>query len=149
MNVVSRLISRVEPRDASLENCVASLSALLRHDDPHISNPAMKCFVTLADRFIRRGRDPAPIAEKGLIEELIQQLSQIGQPLAVAQGGATPEKPTGHTVTTIINLLSTLCRGSPTITHVSCFLTGGKIPMFSDSFCDLHILPLGVVPVAF
>lgn len=120
MNVVTRLISRMEPKDASLESCVESLSQLLQHEDPHISDPAMKCFVTLADRFIRRGRDPGPIAEKGLSEALIERLRRIGQSVPAAQGGGTtPEKPSGHAVTTIINLLSTLCRGSPTITHVS------------------------------
>lgn len=119
MNVVSRLVPRMEPNDVSLENCVASLSTLLQREDPHISDPAMRCFVTLADRFIRRGKDPAPIAEKGLAEELIGRLMRVGQPLTTTQGGTTPEKPSGHAVTTLINLLSTLCRGSPAITHVS------------------------------
>ena len=50
MSVVTRLISRVEPKDPALESCVTSLSALLRHEDSQISGPAMKCFVTLADR---------------------------------------------------------------------------------------------------
>ena len=118
MSIVTRLISRMEPKDGSLESCVNSLSSLLQHRDPQISGPAMRCFMTLADRFIRRGKDPAPIANKGLVQELVSKLASIGQPVAVAQGGATPEKPTGHAVTTIVNLLSTLCRGSPTITHV-------------------------------
>ena len=122
MNVVTRLVPRMEPKDSTLESCVDSLSTLLRHDDPQISDPAMKCFVTLADRFIRRGKDPAPIADKGLIEVLIQRLSLIGQSSAVVapQPGTSPEKqPSGHSISTIINLLSTLCRGSATITHVS------------------------------
>ena len=120
MNVVTRLIPRMEPKEPSMDSCISSLSILLSNEDPQISEPAMKCFVGLADRFIRRGKDPAPIVEKGLIEELIKRLSQVGQPLVSVQGGvATPEKPSGHSVTTIINLLSTLCRGSPVITHVS------------------------------
>lgn len=116
MNVVTRLIPRMEPKDPSMDNCISSLSILLSNEDSQISDPAMKCFVGLADRFIRRGKDPAPIVEKGLIEELIKRLSQVGQPLVAAQ--ATPEKPSGYSVTTIINLLSTLCRGSAGITHV-------------------------------
>ena len=120
MNVVTRLIPRMEPKDPSMDSCISSLSTLLSNEDAQISEPAMKCFVGLADRFIRRGKDPAPIVEKGLIEELIRRLSQVGHSLASGQGGsgATPEKPSGHSVTTIINLLSTLCRGSPNITHV-------------------------------
>lgn len=120
MNVVTRLIPRMEPKDATMESCVSSLSVLLTNEDPQISEPAMKCFVALADRFIRRGKDPAPIAKKGLIEELLKRLAQVGNPLPVTQGGGvTPEKPSSHSVNTIVNLLSTLCRGSPTITHVS------------------------------
>ena len=120
MNVVTRLIPRMEPKEPSMDSCISSLSVLLSNEDPQISEPAMKCFVTLADRFIRRGKDPAPIVEKGLIKELIKRLSHVGQPHVSAQGGgASAEKPSGHSVTTIINLLSTLCRGSPVITHVS------------------------------
>ncbi len=119
MSVVTRLISRMEPKDSTLDSCVASLSILLQREDPQISGPAMKCFVTLADRFIRRGKDPAPIAEKGLMEVMVQRLASIGAASATAPAGSTPEKPSGHAVTTIVNLLSTLCRGSCTIAHVS------------------------------
>ncbi len=124
MNVVTRLIPRMEPKDPSMDSCISSLSILLSNEDAQLSEPAMKCFVGLADRFIRRGKDPAPIVENGLIEELIRRLAQVGQSSASGgQGGggsAPPEKPSGHSVATIINLLSTLCRGSPNITHVSC-----------------------------
>lgn len=120
MNVVTRLTPRMEPKDPSMDSCVSSLSILLTNEDSQVSEPAMKCFVALADRFIRRGKDPAPVAEKGLIKELMKRLSQIGKPLpAVQVGGAIPEKPSSHSVNIIVNLLSTLCRGSPTITHVS------------------------------
>lgn len=33
MTVVSRLCSKMEPQDAALENCVESLSTLLKHED--------------------------------------------------------------------------------------------------------------------
>ena len=118
MAVAARLIARMEPKDPALEPCISSLSSLLRSDDPHVSDPAMRCFVTLADRFIRRGHDPAPIARDGLVPELVGRLARIGAAPALG-GGAAPDKPAGHTVTTIVSLLSTLCRGSPTITHVS------------------------------
>ena len=56
MNVITRLVPRMEPKDDSLDTCVASLSVLLKNEDPQVSEPAMKCFVALADRFIRRGK---------------------------------------------------------------------------------------------
>jgi E3 ubiquitin-protein ligase HECTD1 len=126
MNMVTRLVPRVEPKDSALEDCVASLSQLLQNSEPHISDPTLKCFMMLADRFIRRGRDPAPIAENGLLPELIGRLKSLnvggGGPSSSASStsgpiGTTPERPSGHTVTTIVSLLSTLCRGSPTITN--------------------------------
>ena len=76
----------------------------------------MKCFMTLADRFVRRGHDPAPLADQGLMSELINLLKAAGQGRRVP--GAAPPTST-HSVTTIVNLLSTLCRGSTTATHVS------------------------------
>lgn len=120
MNMVTRLVPRVEPKDSALEDCVESLSLLLQNSEPHISDPTLKCFMMLADRFIRRGRDPAPIAEKGLIRELISRLMSLSPaPSSSAPStGNSADRTSGHTVTTIISLLSTLCRGSPTITNV-------------------------------
>ena len=118
MNMVTRLVPRVEPKDSALEGCVESLSVLLQNPEPHIADPTLKCFMMLADRFIRRGRDPAPIAEKGLIRELIGRLMSLAPPTSSGPVGSTPDRTSGHTVTTIISLLSTLCRGSPTITNV-------------------------------
>ena len=37
MTIISRLMSRVEPKDPQLDSCVASLSLLLQHTDPHVS----------------------------------------------------------------------------------------------------------------
>ena len=123
MNVVTRLVPRMEPKDSGVDECVTSLSVLLEHNDPQVSEPAMKSFVALADRFIRRGKDPAPIASEGVLKVLIQRLSNIGQPSsAVAQASGPGDKPSGQSVNTIVNLFSTLCRGSPTITHVGCGL---------------------------
>ena len=69
----------------------------------------MKCFMTLADRFIRKGHDPAPLADKGLIVELNNQLKSAGE---------NTDQTSSHAVTTIVNLLSTLCRGSTQGAHV-------------------------------
>ena len=112
MNVVTRLVPRMEPKDSGVDECVTSLSVLLEHSDPQISEPAMKSF-------IRRGKDPAPIASEGVQKVLIQRLTSIGQPSVVAQASGSGDKPSGQSVNTIVNLLSTLCRGSPTVTHVS------------------------------
>ena len=134
MNMVTRLVPRVEPKDSALEDCIQSLSLLLKNSEPHVSDPTLKCFMMLADRFIRRGRDPAPIAEKGLLPELIGRLKSLGgggdggsgtgegqsSSASSSSGpvGGTSDRPSGHTVTTIVSLLSTLCRGSATITNV-------------------------------
>ena len=72
--------------------------------------------MTLADRFVRRTQDPAPLADKGLIMELTQRLKKAGQASGdVQQLGAV------YSVTTIVNLLSILCRGSSKVTHVRPF----------------------------
>lgn len=38
MAVVSRLCSKMEPQDSSLETCVESLSSLLKHEDHQVSS---------------------------------------------------------------------------------------------------------------
>jgi E3 ubiquitin-protein ligase HECTD1 len=70
----------MEPKDSSLQGCVISLSALLNHDDTFVSDGALRCFASLADRFTRKGEDPAPLATHGLIEVLLQRLQQAGEP---------------------------------------------------------------------
>uniref|UniRef100_A0AAY4A3M0 E3 ubiquitin-protein ligase n=1 Tax=Denticeps clupeoides TaxID=299321 RepID=A0AAY4A3M0_9TELE len=129
MAVVSRLCSKMEPQDSSLETCVESLSSLLKHEDHQVSDGALRCFASLADRFTRRGVDPAPLATHGLTEELLSRMAAAG---GVASGPSSSCKP-GRTATaaapsaadsklsnqvsTIVSLLSTLCRGSPLVTH--------------------------------
>ena len=43
-----------------------------------VADGALRCFASLADRFIRRGVDPAPLALNGLTEELLQRLATAG-----------------------------------------------------------------------
>ncbi|XP_012283753.1 E3 ubiquitin-protein ligase HECTD1 isoform X2 [Orussus abietinus] len=131
MAVVSRLCGKVEPVDKALPDCVEALSTLLRHEDAHVADGALRCFASLADRFSRRGIDPAPLASNGLVSELLYRLSNAagpgasvaatsGTPKAPATSGPTgpaPEPKSCASVSTIISLLSTLCRGSPSITH--------------------------------
>ncbi|XP_044007994.1 E3 ubiquitin-protein ligase HECTD1 isoform X1 [Aphidius gifuensis] len=133
MAVVSRLCGKVEPQDKALPDCVEALSILLRHEDAHVADGALRCFASLADRFSRRGTDPAPLACNGLVVELLYRLSNAAGPGASATATSsnpktpppsstsstmpTPEAKSCASVSTIISLLSTLCRGSPTITY--------------------------------
>lgn len=80
--------------------------------------------------------DPAPLAEHGLLKDLLARMSSsLGNSVNAANtasnssAGASGVSSAGNTpsegkntasVSTIISLLSTLCRGSPSITHV-CF----------------------------
>ncbi|XP_075963462.1 E3 ubiquitin-protein ligase HECTD1 isoform X3 [Anarhichas minor] len=129
MSVVSRLCSKMEPQDSSLETCVESLSSLLKHEDHQVSDGALRCFASLADRFTRRGVDPAPLAKHGLTEELLSRMAAAGgtasgpasscKPGRTSTGGApsAPDSKLSNQVSTIVSLLSTLCRGSPLVTH--------------------------------
>lgn len=139
MVVVSRLCSKVEPHDSNLAGCVDALSTLLQGqglEDGHVADGALRCFASLADRFTRRGIDPGPLAEHGLVSALLYRLSNAaGQttntatasqatPQASASAsanasdsGGTKTASSSSSVSTVISLLSTLCRGSPGITH--------------------------------
>ncbi|XP_019870714.1 E3 ubiquitin-protein ligase HECTD1 isoform X2 [Aethina tumida] len=132
MTVVSRLCTKMEPADAQLPTCVQALSTLLQHEDAHVAEGALRCFASVADRFTRRGVDPAPLAQHGLVNELLNRLSNAAGPATASGSQSTPgkasstnnaaaaapdSKANAASVSTIISLLSTLCRGSPTITH--------------------------------
>ncbi|XP_035704354.1 E3 ubiquitin-protein ligase HECTD1 [Folsomia candida] len=136
MSVVSRLCSKMEPQDTTLTAVVESLSTLLRHEDNHVADGALRCFASLSDRFTRRGIDPAPLASHGLVKDLLAKMSSslgttssnissstpnastMGVSSGVSSTSNTPnEAKSTATVSTIISLLSTLCRGSPSITH--------------------------------
>ena len=146
MVVVSRLCSKVEPHDQGLAACVDALSTLLQHEDGHVADGALRCFASLADRFTRRGIDPGPLAEHGLVSALLFRLSNAAGAAATstssssqqstnspaasatsATASATTSNPVEATgtksatcsssISTVISLLSTLCRGSPGITH--------------------------------
>lgn len=137
MSVVSRLCGKMEPQDLSLRSCVESLSTLLKHEDSHVADGALRCFASLADRYTRRGIDPAPLAEHGLVDQLLLKLLAVNDvntlhPLhphhyhhlnssLLATGPAlsasvTSDNKSSQTLSTVISLLSTLCRGSPSIT---------------------------------
>lgn len=148
MIVVSRLCSKVEPNDPSIENCVQSLSNLLKHEDQNVADGALRCFASLADRYTRRNIDPAPLAEQDLIPQLLTRLNSVrtnhhpqsslnsnntnsnnhlspnlsstNQKNSVSRLTYTVvgnEPKTAQSISTVISLLSTLCRGSPQITN--------------------------------
>uniref|UniRef100_A0A6P4FNM6 E3 ubiquitin-protein ligase n=1 Tax=Drosophila rhopaloa TaxID=1041015 RepID=A0A6P4FNM6_DRORH len=154
MSVVSRLCTKVEPNTPCIQNCVESLSTLLQHEDAMVSDGALKCFASVADRFTRKWVDPAPLAEYGLTTELLKRLKSVGGnthsslsaagaqptssslPVATTNSDAVNENVAGNatisnstkvkssdaaaspqSISTTISLLSTLCRGSPSITH--------------------------------
>lgn len=95
-----------------------------------MSDGALRCFASLADRFTRRGVDPAPLAKHGLTEELLSRMAAAGgtvsgpssscKPGRTSTGAApsAPDSKLSNQVSTIVSLLSTLCRGSPLVTHV-------------------------------
>lgn len=136
MSVVSRLCTKVEPQSATINEHVESLSKLLQHDDVMVADGALKCFASVADRFIRKGVDPQPLAEHGLVKELLKRLSNAAGQSVPSTSTATPPDLSAapltpksqsapengrsvQSISTTISLLSTLCRGSPTITYVS------------------------------
>jgi E3 ubiquitin-protein ligase HECTD1 len=90
-----------------------------------VSDGALRCFASLADRFTRRSVDPAPLASHGLIHELLARLMKVGEggntslslPSKSPKSTMNPETKASPSVSTVISLLSTLCRGSPTVTH--------------------------------
>ncbi|XP_061382939.1 E3 ubiquitin-protein ligase Ufd4 isoform X3 [Danaus plexippus] len=108
MAVVSRVCGKMEPGDARVGDAVSSLSTLLRHSDARVSDAALRCFASLADRFARAHADPAPLAQHGLIEELVRRLGTTEN---------SDDKCLMPSVSTTVSLLSTLCRGSEQITH--------------------------------
>lgn len=95
-----------------------------------MSDGALRCFASLADRFTRRGVDPAPLAKHGLTEELLCRMAAAGgtasgppsscKPSRASTGAGPPaaDSKLSNQVSTIVSLLSTLCRGSPLVTHV-------------------------------
>ncbi len=86
-----------------------------------VSDSALRCFASVADRFTRRGMDPAALAKHGLIEELLDRLAKAGMSgtdRPSVNTGTPDPKNASPSVTTVISLLSTLCRGSAVITEV-------------------------------
>ena len=58
-----------------------------------MADGALRCFASLADRFTRRGTDPAPLAKHGLVEDLISRLETTAPP---GGPGGTPGNINGN-----------------------------------------------------
>lgn len=116
MSVISRLCSRVEPADKSMPVVVESLTFLLKHEDQFVRESSLKCLASVADRYSRRGNNPTPFSDGGLIDDLLCCLSSAARD--ESQGGAAGGIEAPTIVTLSISLLSILCRGSPHVTHV-------------------------------
>ncbi|KHN87505.1 E3 ubiquitin-protein ligase HECTD1 [Toxocara canis] len=142
MSVVTRLCSKMEPTDTSMPECSASLGALLGHEDPKVSECALRCFAALTDRFIRKSLDPVEMAQHGsLVEHLLSALVPLAPVSSSASLSVNPQLPTvassasilsadsnasstpasGHRsasfTSIVISLLSNLCRGSSAVTE--------------------------------
>lgn len=133
MHVVTRLCAKMDPSDeTTLEQCVATLSKLIKHEDAFVADGALRCFATLSDRFSRKGVDPAPLAKYGLVDELIRKLgdsvqvnttnankwsaqSQTGSINSSEQRKQSTSPSTVVSISTLTGLLSTLCRSSDSI----------------------------------
>jgi len=57
-----------------------------------VADGALRCFASLADRFIRRGVDPAPLALNGLTQELLLRLANAGCPAVAGAAASSPGK---------------------------------------------------------
>ncbi|XP_063603780.1 E3 ubiquitin-protein ligase HECTD1-like isoform X10 [Penaeus indicus] len=104
MHLVSRLCGKMEPADPGLAPCVESLSTLLRHEDQHVADGALRCFASLADRFTRRAQDPAPLAQHCLVTHLLARLaenrSEFLEKLQRAKSAVRPGSPSQPVLST-------------------------------------------------
>ncbi|CAF1240023.1 unnamed protein product [Adineta ricciae] len=137
LNVVVKLIGKIDPQNSpTLDRTIKSLSNLLLHDDTFVSDNALRCFATLADRFARKNVDPEPLMRYCLKDVLLRSLHYVSKPTgsALTPVSSTPTADAAGTthsvslstsntrgVTTnlsvVTGLLSTLCRGSAKVTH--------------------------------
>ena len=172
MSVVTRLCGKMEPTDPSLDFCVETLSKLLKHEDNLVADGALRCFASLSDRFTRKGVDPEPLAKYGLIDELIEKLGDsvmlnnankwstasgaspssnaallTTSPKATVDLNASDALSTKSSsvvsISTLMGLLSALCRSSHVITKEileSSILDAIEKAMYGDERCVLDTM---------
>ncbi|PIC33910.1 hypothetical protein B9Z55_013719 [Caenorhabditis nigoni] len=111
MSVVTRLCGKMEPTDQELAKCAESLGALLEHDDPKVSESALRCFAALTDRFVRKMMDPAELAmHSNLVEHLISIMVS-------SNDESSPVAASANILSIVLSLIGNLCRGSSLITE--------------------------------
>lgn len=118
MNVVTRLCSKMEPQDPTLPKCSADLGGLLGHDDPKVSECALRCFAALTDRFVRKSLDPVDLATPSrLVDHLLSSLVRTQAAEAPTDASAVPlTRPSSSFTSIVLSLISNLCRGSAKVT---------------------------------
>ena len=87
---------RLEPSDSALEQYTVQLTAMLRHPEPIIAARALRCFSTLADRFVRTTEDPERIVPPTLLDQLTGLLAG---PAEAAEGDEPPALVALHLLT--------------------------------------------------
>ncbi|CAG9534153.1 unnamed protein product [Cercopithifilaria johnstoni] len=138
MSVITRLCSKMEPNDSTMPECSANLGALLEHDDPKVSECALRCFAALTDRFIRKFMDPVEMVRHGnLVQHLLNSLvpshltagvctaslshmrnaNSVGSSDLMASSLAFGLNRPASFTSVVISLLSNLCRGSSIVTE--------------------------------
>uniref|UniRef100_A0A1I7V093 E3 ubiquitin-protein ligase n=1 Tax=Caenorhabditis tropicalis TaxID=1561998 RepID=A0A1I7V093_9PELO len=111
MSVVTRLCGKMEPTDPELAKCAESLGALLEHEDPKVSESALRCFAALTDRFVRKMMDPAELAmHSNLVEHLISIMVS-------SNDENSPTAVSANILSIVLSLIGNLCRGSSLITE--------------------------------
>ncbi|CAF4014814.1 unnamed protein product, partial [Rotaria magnacalcarata] len=139
LNVVVKLIGKIDPQNSpTLDQTIESLSNLLLHVDTFVSDNALRCFATLADRFARKNVDPEPLMRYCLKDVLLRSLHYVSKstgntltPVSSLSSSTNTETTGSHNVplsgsntrgvttnlSVVTGLLSTLCRGSAKVTH--------------------------------
>lgn len=78
MAVVSKLCSKIELNDTNLSACSRDLGDLLGHDDEKVAECALRCFVAMTDRFLRRQIDPVELTRpSNLLAHLFDLIGQL------------------------------------------------------------------------
>ena len=107
----------------SLVTIICSKPKLTLHHFLQVADSALRCFACLADRFTRRGVDPAPLAKHGLSKVLLDKLASSALQYSIDKQSSVPAtspdtRSNAGNVSIVVSVLSTLCRGSPSVTHV-------------------------------
>ncbi|CAK9301924.1 unnamed protein product [Gordionus sp. m RMFG-2023] len=76
MIVLSKLYGKLEFKDPLLSSYITSLSNLMTYPDIEVQEKALKCLVSISDRFTKQGSDLKSIIHKSIIKELILQLNR-------------------------------------------------------------------------